>query len=366
MVRGRGHVAELKAVAGSISGPLIQEAASCIKISMLLTLREARSLAEQALEASGYSAGEAQAIADHLIDCELRGLQFGGLPRALSIIERVRATPEAARPISVIHETPLSVTIDGGDQVGYLVANYATDLAIEKASTSGVAVVGANQTWYTGMFSYYLERVTGAGLVGMAAGSGGHFVAPFGSNEARFGTNPIAFGFPSDGHPVIWDIGTAEIMLAEVLLAHRLEQELPVGVAYDKDGRATRTPLEVFGGAVTVWGGHRGSGLALVVQLLGMMTGASAAPDGLSDCGFFLLAVDPEMLVPGGGFRSRVAEYATSVRAARAIEQARPVRMPFDRSAAERARRLAEDRLEIPDEVHAGLIAEIEKVEQVP
>ncbi len=329
---------------------------------MLMNVAEARSLTERAMAATGYSAAEAAAIADHLIDCELRGLSFGGLDRALSIIERVKAIPTPPRPITVVNETPVSATIDGGDQVGYLVANRVTELAIEKAASSGLAVVGANQTWYTGMFSYYLERVTGAGLVGMAAGSGGHIVAPFGANQARFGTNPIAFGFPSSESPVIWDIGTAEIMLAEVLLAHRLSRPLPPGVAFDSEGQPTRTPLDVLGGAVTVWGGHRGSGLALVVQLLGMLTGAAAAPEGLTDCGFFLLVVDPEALAPGGDFRARVADYAASVRAARPVDADRPVRMPFDRSAAERARRLGDDRLEISNEVRGGLLAVVEEV----
>ena len=240
---------------------------------MLMKIGRARELAVQALRAVGYSIEDGQVIADHLIDCGLRGLAFGGLARALSVIERVRATDTPRGSFRVLRETAVSATLDGGDEVGYLVASRVTELAIAKAQKSGIVVVGANQTWYTGMFSYYLERVTEAGFVGMAAGSGGHIVAPYGSSEARFGTNPIAFGFPSNEHPVIWDIGTAELMVGEAVLAHRPEQPLPEGVAFDREGRPTRTPLDVIGGAITVWGGHKGSGLALVVQLLGCWRG---------------------------------------------------------------------------------------------
>ncbi len=323
---------------------------------MLMNVAAARGLAEQALESAGYTGVDARAIADHLIDCELRGLGFGGLARAVSVIERVQATTTPRGTITLAHETPVSARLDGGDEVGYLVANRVTELAIDKARASGIAVVGANQTWYTGMFSYYLEKVTAAGFVGMAAGSGGQLVAPYGASQARFGTNPIAFGFPSTEQPVIWDIGTAELMLGEVLLAHRLDQQLPEGKAFDRDGRPTRTPMEVLGGALTVWGGHRGSGLALVVQLLGMLTGASAAPEGLTDCGFLLFVVDPAVLTDADDFRRRVAAYATSVRQARPIETQRPVRVPFDRSAAERTRRLALGDVEVADEVHAALL----------
>lgn len=327
---------------------------------MLMNVEAAQTLGQRAMQAAGYSAKDAALIADHLIDCELRGLSFGGLARGLSVIERLQATATPRKAVTVLRDSPVSATLDGGDEVGYLVASRVTDLAIEKARSSGIAVVGANQTWYTGMFSYYLERVTAAGFVGMVAGSGGHLVAPHGASEARFGTNPIAFGFPSTTQPVIWDIGTAELMLGEVLLAHRLGGQLPEGRAFDRDGRPTRTPMDVLGGAVTVWGGHKGSGLALVVQLLGMLAGASAAPDGLTDCGFLMLVVDPGLLTDGDDFRRRVTEYAESVRGARPVDPDRPVRMPFDRSATDRARRLASDELEISDEVCHALRAVID------
>ena len=322
---------------------------------MLIALGGAEALTAKALTNAGFNSNDAAVIVDHLMDCELRGLGFGGLDRALSIIERLQATTTPRRATRLVRETPLSATLDGADEVGYLVANQATDLALAKTRQSGLAVVGANQTWYTGMFSYYLERITREGFVGLAAGSGGQIVAPHGATEARFGTNPIAFGFPTGGDPVIWDIGTAEIMLAEVLLAHRLEQELPEGVAFDSAGQPTRTPMDVLGGALTVWGGHRGSGLALVVQLLGMLAGASAAPEGLTDCGFLLIAIDPDLLTSGDDYRRRVAEYAESVRAARPIEPETPVRMPFDRSVAERRRRRVAGHIEVPDEVHTQL-----------
>ncbi len=322
-----------------------------------LTIAEARTLSVTALSAHGYTADEASIIADHLIDCELRGVGYGGLARALSVIERVATSGRSATGMSVVHESPVSAQICGGDEVGYLVATRATDLAIEKARSSGIAVVGANNTWYTGMFSYYLERVTAAGLVGCAAGSGGHIVAPHGSSEARFSTNPIAFGFPCDPDPIIWDIGTSAVMLAEVLLAHRLGHDLPEGLAYDKDGAPTTAPIDfIKGGALGVWGGHKGSGLGLVVQMLGMLAGAAAAPQGLTDCGFLLVAIDPYAL----GVQDlplRIAEYAVSVRAARPLPGGDAVRMPFDRSASRRRAALADGHIEIEDQIHTELAA---------
>ncbi|MES2261773.1 MAG: Ldh family oxidoreductase [Pseudomonadota bacterium] len=328
---------------------------------MKLSIEEARALAGASMEAVGHSREEADIIADHLIDCELRGLTYGGLARALSIVERIRSAKTPKRPIALLRETPVSAAFDGGDQVGYLVARRATDLAIEKAKTTGIAVVGAHETWYTGMFSYYLEMVTKAGFAGMIAGSGGQIVAPQGGTEGRYGTNPIAFGFPSAGAPVIWDIGTSNVMLADVLLKLRTGQPLAPGLAYDKAGQPTQDPAAALGGgAFTAWGGHKGSGLAMVVQLLGMMCGAAAAPDGLRDCGFYMLVLDPALLTSADDYKQRVADYADSLRATRPADPGQPVRVPFERSGAERAARIAAGSIDVADQVYAALLCVID------
>jgi LDH2 family malate/lactate/ureidoglycolate dehydrogenase len=93
------------------------------------------------------------------------------------------------------------------------------ELAIEKPSVSGIAIVGASNTWYTGMLSYYAEMAAARGLVSIIASNASPWVAPHGATEGRFGTNPICVGFPSADEPVIWDIGTSAIMHAEVKLA---------------------------------------------------------------------------------------------------------------------------------------------------
>ncbi|WP_456833287.1 Ldh family oxidoreductase [Deinococcus sp. UYEF24] len=322
---------------------------------MKMQIGEVQALVQCALEAAGYTAEEGKIITDHLIDCELRGLSFGGAARALSIIERFAQTAQERRPIGLVRETPVSATFDGGDQVGYLVADRVTNTALQKAQHSGIAIVGAYETWYTGMFSYYLERVTAAGFVGMVAGSGGPLVAPHGGTQGRFATNPIAFGFPTTGVPIIWDVGTSSIMLGEVLLNMRLGQPLPEGVAYDAEGQPTTDPASALGGALTVWGGHKGSGLALVVQLLGMLAGAAAAPQGLRDCGFLMLVVNPDILTPADDFKRRASEYAQSLRGTRPVDPAKPVRVPFERSAAERERRLGEGTLELPEPLFTAL-----------
>jgi len=322
---------------------------------MRMKVPEARALAEQVMGALGHAPEEAAIIADHLIDCELRGLAYGGLARAASITERFAREGDHRRPIRIERETPVSARLDGGDQLGYLVARLATHIAIEKARAGGIAIVGANNTWYTGMLSYYAEMAAVQGLVTIIASNTSAWVAPYGTGEGRYGTNPICFGFPSADAPVIWDIGTSAIIHAEVTLAGRLGQELPEGAAFDAKGQPTRRPAAALEGAFAAWGGHKGSGLGLVVQMLGALAGSPFVPPELAQFGFLIVAVSPDLLMPQAEFERGVAAYADWVRKARPLEPDAPVRMPFDRSREERRRRLAEDAIEIPDVVHAAL-----------
>lgn len=324
---------------------------------MRLSVAEARRLLEAGMATIDYGPEEAALIADHLLDCELRGLPIGGVSRALSFLDRYRGRTAARRPMAVTRETPFSAVVVGGGHAGPLVGHRATRLAIEKARGTGIGVVGAVDSVYTGMLSYYMEMAAREGLVAMATGSSAPWVAPEGGVEGRFGTNPVAFGFPSAEEPIVYDIGTSNIMVADAVLAERLGQPLAEGMAFDEAGRPTRDPAAALRGALTVWGGHKGSGLALVAQLLGMMCGAEASPPRReSGIGFFLLAIDPGLMTDGDDFRRRVADYAGAIRATAPLDPDRPVRVPFDRSRAERARRLAEDAVEVPDVVHRALV----------
>src|ERR1700722_14981279 len=217
---------------------------------MQLNVQEAHQLAVRIMSTMGHDAADAGLIADHLIDCELRGLSYGGLARAISISERMARTGDIRRPIRIRHETPVSAQLDGGDHLGYIVAHRATALAVEKESAVGIALVGASDTWYTGMLSYYAEIAAARGLVSMIASNASPWVAPFGATEGRGGPNPICFGLPSADQPVIWDIGTSAIIHAEVTLAQRLGQVLPAGVAFDRGGEPTGTPRGAPPGAL--------------------------------------------------------------------------------------------------------------------
>jgi delta1-piperideine-2-carboxylate reductase len=327
-----------------------------------MTIPEARQLIERVMAVLGHDATDSALIADHLIDCELRGLSYGGLARAISIAERIQRQGDRRRPITLLHETPVSARLDGGDHIGYIVAHRGTRLAIEKAHAAGIAVVGANDTWYTGMLSYYAEMAGAHGLVSMLASNASPWVAPHGATEGRLGTNPICFGFPSADEPIILDIGTSAIIHAEVTLARRLGNELPANVAFDRDGQPTRDPAAALAGAFATWGAHKGSGLAIVVQLLGILAGSPPVPPELAGFGYLIVAMRPDLMGPAETVRDNVSAFASAVRSARPVDGGSPVRMPFDRSRRERERRLAENAIDVAD----VLVAKLELIASAP
>ena len=323
---------------------------------MRFAVQEAHDLVARIMRKLGHDATDAELIAAHLIDCELRGVAYGGLARAISIVERFARFGDRRRPIRVLHETSVSARLDGGDHIGYVVAHRATSIAIAKAETAGVAIVGASDTWYTGMLSYYAEMAAARGLVSLIASNASPWVAPYGATEGRLGTNPLCFGFPSDDDPVIYDTGTSAIMHAEVELAQRLGRDLPDAAAFDKTGAPTRDPAAALAGAFAAWGGPRGSGLAIAVQLLGILAGSPPMPPDLAGFGYFMVVMRPDLIGPPQTFRESVSAFANAVRSARSVAGGPPVRMPFDRSRRERQRRLSENAIEIPDALGAQLL----------
>lgn len=296
-----------------------------------LSQADARALAVTALVRHGMPASDAEDVAAHLVDAMVTGHAFAGLPRVPAIVaELVRKGPGG--PIRVTRQTPVSATIDGGDVNGYVVSLAAADKAIEIAGASGIAVVGACNTWFSGRLAYYVERIARAGFIAMHTANTAARVAPFGGADRVLGTNPVAFAFPCGDEPVILDIGTSGVTWGEALLRQATGRPLDPGTAIDADGRETTDPELALAGAFLTWGGVRGSCLALAAQLLGILAGSDPVLHETRNSGFFFLAFKPDLLMPADKFQDRVAHLREAVRRSRPAAGHAEVRMPGDRS----------------------------------
>ena len=199
-----------------------------------LSVDDARALGEGALRGIGYDAEEAWIIADHVIDAALCGYEYSGLAKLLNIPEHSRFRLPR-RPMHIVHETPVSALYDGGNNVGMVAMYHAANAAIAKAAAHGIAVIGVTDSWMSGRSAYFVEMIAKADLVAIHTASSGGAVAPHGGTRPVLGTNPIAFAIPGAEGPLVLDMGTSAFMATELQLRARLGQELPEGVALDRD-----------------------------------------------------------------------------------------------------------------------------------
>jgi L-2-hydroxycarboxylate dehydrogenase (NAD+) len=274
-----------------------------------LNVADARGLAEGALRGIGYDREEARIVADHVIDAALCGYEYSGLPKILNL-------PESAnfklprRPIQVLRESPVSLALDGGNNVGMLALFHAAEATIQKAAAQGMALVSVADAWMSGRSAYYVEMIAKAGLVAIHTAASSRLVAPPGGVEAVLGTNPVAIAIPSSRGPIVLDMGTSAFMMTDVLMRERLGEPLPEGVAIGPGGEPTTDAALARRGALLPFGGYKGFGLALMVQALGVLAGSGS--EHASDYGYLFVAFRPDLLAPADVFDRRVSELVPS------------------------------------------------------
>ena len=300
-----------------------------------LGVDEALALGKAALIGAGMPADEAAVVTAHLVDNMLCGYEFAGLPRILAMVE-YPAFRGPHTEVEVVHETPLSAMIDGGNHVGYGPVLKGAQIAAEKAKAHGMALVGINNCWFSGRNAYYLEHIAKEGLVAIHAASSVGMVVPPGARKPLLGTNPMGFAFPTAGDPLIFDIGTASTMWGEVLLYSLLDKHFPQGIGVDSEGLSTTSAKEIAKGGVLPFGGHKGFGLSLMVQAMGVLAGAKNAAGNVIDNGFLFIALDPGLLMPREEFYSQVSEMVSQLKSLPRQPGVESIRIPSERAFAER------------------------------
>ncbi len=283
---------------------------------MKIPINELRQLVEKALRKQGHEGKAVATIADILMYAQLRGNNQGV---AKLIGKGIPKRVEAETP-KIVKETPVSALWDGRKTHAMIVMDLVTDTAIEKAKKMGIGIVGNyGSAESTGALGYYVERIAGSGLIGMAyASTPLQLSAPYGSTQGLFSTNPMAYGIPTEGEPIILDMATASTTLFGLIEAKTAGKTLPEGLGFDKDGNPTQDPGEIMTGSIRPFGGYKGSGLALVVQILaGALVQAETAKPESENWGNLIMAIDPGILSVREDFTKEVSAIVQKVKSAR-------------------------------------------------
>ena len=317
-----------------------------------LSVAEARDLSARAMRGIGYDPEEARILTDHAIDAALCGYEYSGLPKLLNVADYPRFKLPRS-PMRVVKETNVSALYDGGNQNGMLGMYYATRAVIERAQSHGIALVGVNNIWMSGRSAYYVEMVARAGLIGIHTVAAPPMVAPLGGAKPALGTNPIAFGFPMEGDPLVIDLGTSAFMGTDLQFRQRLGIPLPEGVAIDERGCPTTDAGAARRGALLPFGEHKGYALAVAVHALGVLCSGAADYNG---AGYLFIAFKPDLFVPLEDYRRGLAEEIAAIKATPRQGGVDEIRIPGERAYRERARRSREG-IEIDRRIHDALIA---------
>jgi L-2-hydroxycarboxylate dehydrogenase (NAD+) len=261
-----------------------------------------------------YPEAQADITAWTLVEADARGMPSHGVGRLEFYEANIKKgfnIPDAEPEI--VHETPLSLTVDGRHGVGAYVAEFTMSRVLEKAKKTGVGFGAARNSNHYGMAMLWSEMATPLGFIGMSfCNTRICSIVTFGRDRI-LGTNPISFAIPSSGkNPFILDMATTTVAHGKIEVYERLDKPMPIGWVVDEEGEDTtdthgfqkiyrekKTGGHLFlGGAGEELGGHKGYGLGLFVDLLcaGMSLGAWSR----------------DTFVPNGG--ARIAQFFGAIR----------------------------------------------------
>ena len=306
----------------------------------VLTPDEATGLAMEVLARLGFNEDDSARIATHLVEAELSGSPMMGLIRLKLIADLVAK----ARPgtIRVERDAPTYALVDGAGNPGYLSADVAMEIAIGKARDTGIAMVGIKHSSLAGMAGHYALKAAEAGMIGLVYVSSYGRVAPHGGTQPVLGTNPMAFGFPARPFPILVDASTSTISNGQVEISRLLGIDLPPDCALDADGQPTTDPVAAQRGALLPAARHKGFGFAVALQLLGMLVGGDAVPQGLGNQGIMVVAIDPTAFTPLEDYLAHIQELVVAVKASATAEGVEEILIPGEGRMRRRERILRE------------------------
>jgi len=325
--------------------------------------------------ASGCSQAEAERVARYLVAANLTGHDSHGVVRVPRYVQMQReGLLVADQQVDVLVDTPVLAVVDGKYGFGQTVAPQSVAMGIEKCKRMGLAAVALRNSGHIGRVGDWAEMAAEAGLISIhfVNATGSVIVAPFGSVERRFSTAPYCVGVPiPGGSPLVLDFATSVVAEGKVLVASLGGRRIPSDALIGPDGQISDDPALLYGdymatgrrdprngsGALRAFGGHKGSGLALMCELLGgALTGnGCTTPERRIANGMFSLYVDPAQVDPQGMFPTEVLRYVSFVKQAKAAQQGEQTLVPGEPEQQTRTRRLA-DGIPLAGETWASLL----------
>src|SRR5689334_9216782 len=306
----------------------------------------------RAFEKVAIPAADARSIAELMVRADVQGSEGHGVFRLPQYIRRIKGGAVNIRPnIRVVREAAGMALVDGDNGMGHLVMRFATDKAIEKARTAGVAWVGVKWSNHAGPASLYACMPLEHDMAGLylAVGNANHLPA-WGGLDMLLSTNPIAVAVPAGSEPpIVLDMATTVAAYGKVKTKAQRGEMMPEGWMMGRDGRPLTDPRRASEGFLLPIGGYKGYGLALIFGLLaGTLNGAAMGKDVVdfnaddttaTNTGHVIVAINVEAFQPVAEFKRNVDVLIRDLRKSERLPGVDRIRLPGEGSQAARADR---------------------------
>jgi hydroxycarboxylate dehydrogenase B len=294
---------------------------------MIIAADALTAFAARIIAGAGSAAAEAEEVAKHLVEANLKGHDSHGVGMIPTYVKNVKAGH--LRPnqhAKIVSEFGTIAVFDGAMGYGQVTARETTEWGIAKAKSAGLAAFALRNTHHVARVGTYGELAAEAGLISI------HFVnvvlppgrvAPFGGIAGRFGTDPVCITFPgtSSAPPVVLDFATSRAAAGKLRVALNQGKQMPQGYLIDAEGKDVTDPAVFYrhNGAMLPFGEHKGSGLALACELLaGVLTGGGAMGADIPNVGvkngMFSIFVDPALFGDVGAMQREAADLVAWVK----------------------------------------------------
>jgi L-2-hydroxycarboxylate dehydrogenase (NAD+) len=306
----------------------------------------------RAMQAVDVPPADAQIIGELMTRADVQGSEGHGIFRLPQYVRRIKGGAVNVRPnIKVEREAAAMALIDGDNGMGHLVMRFATEKAIEKAKTAGVAWVGVKWSNHAGPASLYASMPMAHDMVGLylAVGNANH-LPPWGGIDMLLSTNPIAVAIPAgEEPPIVLDMATTVAAYGKVKTKAQRGEMMPEGWMMDREGKPLTDPRRANEGFLLPIGGYKGYGLALIFGMLaGTLNGAAMGRDVVdfnsddttpTNTGHVIVAVNIAAFQPVAEFKAAVDALARDIRSSQRLPGIDRIHIPGEGSHTARAER---------------------------
>lgn len=327
-----------------------------------MTISEATKLSNQILQKMGFRSQEAELITQNLIEAELVGKKTHGLIRLPAIKKQVDAGKVSVsdEEMDVVSEHLASIHFDAKYKPGFYVLYKSLERAFEKVKQSGMVAVGIkNLSYASGYIGDYARLAAEKDLIFIGFNKSPGGLVPFGTTQPLWGTNPVTFGIPTHTIPVIVDSASSQSTWGNLMVAKNEGRKLKEAQAIDAEGNLTTDPEKAMLGGMLPIAGHKGSGLAFVVELLsGALVGSKVTGGSSAGWGSFYILIDPAMFRSIKDFKDDVHKLIDELKKAPKAKDVEEIYFPGEQSAMKRKMSLEKDEIIVNEK----LMEELEKL----